>query len=117
METTVAPPIPFVERRRPYPAAPRGRDFVERRQPTPLLLRDVDDLHDADLEAVLADQLAFSVSAAQAVDAAAALAELIGATGSAAFAAHVVSSTLASGWRRVGPMLAVPVGDASVTDR
>jgi hypothetical protein len=91
METTVAPPIPFVERRRPYPAAPRGRDFVERRRPTPVLLRDVDDLHDADLEAVLGDQLAFGVSAGQAADAAAALAELIGTTGPDALAAHDLS--------------------------
>ena len=91
METTVAPPIPFGERRRPYPAAPRGLDFVERRRPTPVLLRDVDDLHDADLEAVLADQLAFGVSAAQAAASAAALAELIGATAPDALAAHDLS--------------------------
>jgi hypothetical protein len=96
METTVAPPLPFVERRRPYPAAPRGRDFVERRRPAPVLLRDVDDLHDADLEAVLADQLAFGVSAAQAADAAAALAELIAAAGPAAFAAHDLSQAAGS---------------------
>jgi hypothetical protein len=91
METTVAPPVPFVERRRPYPAAPRGLDFVERRRPAPVLLRDVDDLHDADLEAVLVDQLAFGVGAAQAADAAAALAALIGGTGPAAIAAHDLS--------------------------
>jgi hypothetical protein len=91
METTVAPPIPFVERRRPYAVVPRGRDFVERRRPAPVLLRDVDDLHDADLEAVLADQLAFGVGAAHAADAAAALAELIGATGPGALTAHDLS--------------------------
>ena len=90
METTLAPPVPFVERRRPDPAAPRGLDFVERRRPAPVLLRDVDDLHDADLEAVLADQLGYGVTAAQAADAAAALAELIGATAPAALAAHDV---------------------------
>ena len=88
METTVAPPLPFVERRRPYPAARRGLDFVERRRPAPVLLRDVDDLHDADLDGVLADQLAYGVSAAQAADAAATLAELIGASAPAALAAH-----------------------------
>jgi hypothetical protein len=91
METTVAPPLPFVERRRPYPAAPRGLDFVERRRPAPVLLRDVDDLHDADLDGVLADQLAYGVSATQAADAAAMLAELIGATAAAALAAHDLS--------------------------
>jgi hypothetical protein len=91
METTVAPPAPFVERRRPYPAAARGVDFVERRRPAPVLLRDVDDLHDTDLEGVLADQLPYGVSAAQAADAAAALAELIGLAGPEAFAAHDLS--------------------------
>ena len=88
METTVAP---FVDRRRPYAVAPRGIDFVERRRPAPVLLRDVDDLHDADLDGVLADQLPYGVSAAQAADAAAALAELIGATASDALAAHDLS--------------------------
>ncbi len=87
METTVAP---FVDRRRPWVAAP-GADFVERRRPTPVLLRDVDDLHDADLDGVLADQLAYGVSATQAADAAATLAELIGATAPAALAAHDLS--------------------------
>ena len=88
---TIAPPRRFVERRRPYSVAPRGVDFVERRRPAPVLLRDVDDLHDADLEAVLADQLGYGVSATQAADAAAALAELIGATAPAALAAHDLS--------------------------
>ncbi len=88
---TVAPPRPFVERRRPYSVPPRGVDFVERRRPTPVVLRDVDDLHDADLDAALADQLGFGVSAAQAADAAAALAALIGTTGPDAFAAHDLS--------------------------
>ena len=88
METTVAP---FVDRRRPWAATPRGIDFVERRRPAPVLLRDVDDLHDADLDGVLADQLAYGVSAAQAADAAAMLAELIGATAPAALAAHDLS--------------------------
>ena len=85
METTVAP---FVDRRRPWATTPRGIDFVERRRPAPVLLRDVDDLHDTDLDGVLADQLAYGVSAAQAADAAATLAELIGATAPAALAAH-----------------------------
>ena len=88
METTLASPAPFVERRRPYPAAARGAGFVERRRPTPVLLRDVDDLHDADLDGVLADQMPFGVSAAQAGETAAALAELIAAAGPAALLAH-----------------------------
>ena len=91
METTVAAPLPFVDRRRPYPVAPRGAGFVERRRPTPVLLRDVDDLHDADLDGVLADQMPYGVSAAQAGVTAAALAELIAAAGPAALLAHDLS--------------------------
>ena len=90
METTVAP---FVDRRRPYAVAPRGIGFVERRRPAPVLLRDVDDLHDSDLEGVLADLLPYGVSAGEAADAAVALAELIGATGPAALAAHDLAQT------------------------
>jgi hypothetical protein len=41
METTVAPPARFIERRRPYAVAPQGIDFVERRRVAPVLLRDV----------------------------------------------------------------------------
>ena len=92
METTVATPVPFVERRRPYAVAPRGADFVERRRPTPVLLRDVDDLHDADLDGVLADQMLFGVSAEHAGETAAALAALIAATGPAGLLAHDLSS-------------------------
>lgn len=88
METAVAQPLPFADRRRPYAVARRGAGFVERRRPVPVLLRDVDDLHDADLDGLLADQIAVSVSAAQAEDAARALAELIAATGPAALLAH-----------------------------
>jgi hypothetical protein len=88
METTVATPAPFVERRRPYAVAPRATGFVERRRPTPVLLRDVEDLHDADLDGVLADQMLFGVSAAQAGETAATLAALIVATGPAGLLAH-----------------------------
>lgn len=91
METTVATPAPVADRRRPYAVAPRGADFVERRRPTPVLLRDVDDLHDADLEGVLADQMPFGVSAAQAGETAAALAALIAGTGRAGLLAHDLS--------------------------
>ena len=88
METTVAPPARFIERRRPYVVAPQGIDFVERRRATPVLLRDVDDLHAADIDGLLADQLSYGFSGTQAADAAAALAELIGATSPAALVAH-----------------------------
>ena len=85
---TVAPPRPFVERRRPYSVAPRGVDFVERRRPAPVLLRDVDDLHDADLDGVLADGLSYGVSTAQAVESALAIAELIRAAGPGVLVSH-----------------------------
>ena len=85
---TIAPPARFVDRRRPYALAPRGVDFVERRRPAPVLLRDVDDLHDADLDGLLADQMSYGFSAAQAAEAAAVLADLIGATSPAALVAH-----------------------------
>jgi hypothetical protein len=88
METTVAPPARFIERRRPYAVAPQGLDFVERRRTAPVLLRDVDDLHGDDLDGLLADQMAYGFTAAQAADAAAMLAELIGATSPAALVAH-----------------------------
>lgn len=91
MEITVASPLPFVERRRPYAVAPRGVGFVERRRPTPVLLRDVDDLHDVDLDGVLADQMPFGVTAAQAGETAAALAALIGTTVPTALLAHDLS--------------------------
>jgi hypothetical protein len=85
---TIAPPRPFVERRRPFSVAPRGVNFVERRRPAPVLLRDIDDLHDADLDGVLADGLAYGLSTAQAVEAALALAELIGAARPGVHFAH-----------------------------
>ena len=88
METTVAPPARFIERRRPYAVAPQGIDFVERRRAAPVLLRDVDDLHAADLDGLLADQMSYGFTAAQAADAGALLAELIGATSPAALVAH-----------------------------
>ena len=47
METTVATPAPFADRRRPYAVAPRGADFVG--GGPPCVSRDVDDLTDADL--------------------------------------------------------------------
>ncbi len=93
---TIAPPRPFVERRRPHAVAPRGVDFVERRRPTPVLLRDIDDLHEADLDDVVADKLAEGYGGVPmdtfgAFATAAALARLIGQTGPAAFRAHGLS--------------------------
>ena len=51
----------------------------------PLFLREVEDLHDADLDLVLADRLADAYTAA---DIAVALARLVGQPGPAALAAH-----------------------------
>jgi hypothetical protein len=51
----------------------------------PIVLRDVEDLHDADLDLVLADKLADAYDAA---DVAIALARLLGAPGPAALVAH-----------------------------
>ena len=94
---TIAPPRRFVERRSPYSVAPRGVDFVERRRPTPVLLRDVDDLHDADLDDVVADKLAESYGGLPldifgAIASATALAGLIGQSGPVALRAHDLGS-------------------------
>jgi hypothetical protein len=51
----------------------------------PVFLRDVEDLHDADLDLVLADRLADAYAAA---DVAVALARLVGQPGPAALTAH-----------------------------
>jgi hypothetical protein len=51
----------------------------------PVVLRDVEDLHDADLDLLLADRLADAYDAA---DIAAALARLVAAPGAAALNAH-----------------------------
>ena len=56
--------------------------FVDR---APIALRDVEDLHDADLDLVLADKLADAYDAA---DVAIALARLLGEPAQAALAAH-----------------------------
>jgi hypothetical protein len=76
----------FVERRRAGSVPPRGKGFVERRRP--LLVVDVEDLHDGDLQEVLADGLDFGVGSDDAVGAAAALAALIVYSAPAALAAH-----------------------------
>lgn len=81
METATAQPVRY-ERRRAGSVPPRGKGFVERRRP--VLVVDVEDLHDGDLQDVLADGLDY---AGDAVSAAGALAALI-VSSPAALAAH-----------------------------
>jgi hypothetical protein len=57
-------------------------------QSAPIALRDVEDLHDADLDLVLADELADAYDAYDATDVAIALARLLGEPGPAALVAH-----------------------------
>ena len=84
-DTATAQPR-YVERRRAGSVPPRGAVFVERRRP--LLVVDVEDLHDGDLENVLADGLNYGVGSDDAIAAAGALAGLIASSGAAALAAH-----------------------------
>jgi hypothetical protein len=56
----------FVERRRPGSRPPLGTVFVERRQPRPVLVRELDDLHAHDIEAVLADDLEYGFGPSEA---------------------------------------------------
>ena len=58
----------------------------------PVVLRDVEDLHDADLDLVLADKLADAYDAA---DMAIALAQLLGRPGPAALVAHDLDASAA----------------------
>ena len=95
METAVLAPVPdparhFVERRRAGSVPPRGMVFVERRRPAPVPVLEVEDLHEADLHAVLSDALdyGFGLGAMPPVDAAALLAGRIAAAGPAALVAH-----------------------------
>jgi hypothetical protein len=74
METAVALPARFVA----YPDA------------APIVLRDVEDLHDADLDLVLADRLADSMGA---TDVASALAELVLRPGSAMLVHDLAASS------------------------
>jgi hypothetical protein len=74
METAVALPARFVA----YPDA------------APIVLRDVEDLHDADLDLVLADRLADSMGA---TDGASALAELVLRPGSAMLVHDLAASS------------------------
>jgi hypothetical protein len=74
METAVALPARFVA----YPDA------------APIVLRDVEDLHDADLDLILADRLADSMGA---TDVASALAELVLRPGSAMLVHDLAASS------------------------
>lgn len=84
--------VAFVERRRAGSVPPRGMVFVERRRPAPVHVVDVEDLHEADLHAVLSDGLdhGFGTGADAPLGAVALLAGLIGSSGSAARAAHAL---------------------------
>ncbi len=85
METATAQPAHFVERRRAGSRPPHGLLFVERRRPVPVPVVDVEDLHDADLDDMLADGLADRYDA---LVVATALAQLIGDSGPVAMLAH-----------------------------
>jgi hypothetical protein len=56
----------FVERRRPGSRPPLDMVFVERRRPRPVQVRELGDLHADDIEAVLADDLAYGFGPSQA---------------------------------------------------
>jgi hypothetical protein len=66
--------------------------FVAFEDSAPIVLRDVEDLYDADQDAVLADRLADAYTAA---DMAMALARLVGLPGPAALEAHDLGSDAA----------------------
>jgi predicted DCC family thiol-disulfide oxidoreductase YuxK len=66
-------------------AVAQSARFVAFEHSAPVVLRDVEDLHDADLDLVLADKLADAYDAA---DVAIALARLLGEPGLAALVAH-----------------------------
>jgi len=83
METAARNPVPatlvrFVERRRAGSVPPRGMAFVERRRPAPVFVVEVDDLHPADADRVLADALDYGFGDAAPFGAAVLLAGLIG---------------------------------------
>jgi hypothetical protein len=81
-DTATAQPR-YVERRRAGSVPPRRKGFVERRRP--LVVVDVEDLHDGDLQHVLADGLDYADGA---VSAATALAAVIVSSAPDALAAH-----------------------------
>jgi len=88
METAVSATAPshYIERRRAGSVPPRGTVRVERRRP--VLVVDVEDLHDRDLQSVLADGLEYGVGSDTAAEAAAALAALIVSAPADALTAH-----------------------------
>lgn len=93
---TAAVPVPatlvsFLERRRAGSVPPRGVVFVERRRPAAVFLVEADDLHPADADRVLADDLDYGFGGEAPVGAATLLA---GAIGPAALAAHRLPATV-----------------------
>ena len=85
METATAERVHFVERRRAGSRPPRGTVFVERRRPVPVPMVDVDDLHDADLDALLTAALDERYDALAEVRA---LTQVIGRSGPVGMLAH-----------------------------
>jgi hypothetical protein len=73
-------------------AVAQSARFVAFEHSAPVVLRDVEDLHDADLDLVLADRLADAYDAA---DIAAALARLVAAPGPAVLTAHDLGANAA----------------------
>ena len=80
--------VGFLERRRAGSVPPRDMVFVERRRPAPVHVVDVEDLHDADLQVLVADALDYGFGAGVPLGAAGRLAGLIASSGAAALAAH-----------------------------
>jgi hypothetical protein len=89
METATLPVpatlVSFLDRRRAGSVPPRGMVFVERRRPAPVLVVEATDLHPADADFVLGDDLDYGFGNAARANAAILLA---GSIGRDAFAAH-----------------------------
>ena len=89
METATLPVpatlVSFLDRRRAGSVPPRGMVFVERRRPAPVLVVEATDLHPADADLVLGDDLDYGFGNAARANAATLLA---GSIGRDAFAAH-----------------------------